>query len=912
MSSKDLIIEGARQNNLKNISLSLPHNKVIAITGVSGSGKSSLAFDTIFAEGQWRFLESLSTYARLFIEKLDRPDVDAIYNIRPAIALEQKNPVKGSRSTVGTLTEIYDIFRVIFAHVAKPYCPKCNVEIRRWDVSAIKAHLLKQYLNCRLAVAFKSSLNISTLNNLGYHRFWHDDRFMTSEELADTSYQSITVVVDRLVISDDARLADSLETAWREGDGALIAILFKDNSQIESLLFSRQGCCDYCGYEAKEPSALMFSFNHPLGACPECKGFGYQLVFDEDLLVPDKDKSLAGGAIAIWQGEGYSWWQEQMLRGMEQLGVDVNKPFCKLTEDEKKLLYGGADNFYGINSFFEELHAQKYKFHVRVLLSRLRSPILCPVCEGTRLNSEALIYKIDGKSIADISAMNLKALRQWLSDISLSPKEQELTRDAFGIVRKKLDFLLRVGMGYLSLHRQSKTLSGGEYQRVNLSNQLGSALTGSIYVLDEPTIGLHPRDTQRVIEIMKELARPGNTIIVVEHDLDVIANSDWVVELGPGGGSQGGEVIFAGSSEDFKNSETLTASYLRHKPSIALLSKPFSTSYKLTFVNCTGHNLKGITVNIPLSGLTVVTGVSGSGKSSLVIDTIYQNLAKALKQDTSAEALPCERIIGLEHVYAVNVIDQKPIAKTPRSNLATYLKAFEPIRRLFASQPEAKANGYTAGFFSFNTPGGRCEVCKGEGMQRLEMYFFEDVYARCEACKGRRFKEEALRVKYKGKNIYDVLELTVDDAIVFFRNVPEIVKRLALAKEIGLGYLKLGQSANTFSGGETQRLKICSCLQSTVIHQRKTLYILDEPTVGLHSEDVARLMSVLKKIIVSGSPVIMIEHNLDVIASANWVIDLGPEGGDEGGQVLYEGDVQGLLACEDSYTALHLRRYLRV
>jgi excinuclease ABC subunit A len=919
MPKYELIIEGARQNNLKNINLRLPHNKVIAVTGVSGSGKSSLAFDTIFAEGQWRFIESLSTYARLFLEKLDRPDVDAIHNIRPAIALEQKNPVKGSRSTVGTLTEIYDLLRVLYSRVAIPHCPNCGKEIRKWDSSQIVFELLEKYLDEKAVILFETEESMESLKQRGFHRVWIDGevRDIDNFKFQISNFKFVEVVLDRLIIRDEPRLSDSIEMAWKEGKEKLKIIVFKEKGK-ETLKFSSKNSCDDCNIELPEPAPILFSFNHPVCACPECKGFGNVLIYDEDIIVPDKYLSLSEGAISIWEKPGYTWWKEQMIKGAKKSGIDVNKPYNEITKAEKDIIFRGNQHFYGINDFFEELESKRYKLHVRVLLSRYRSPVVCPRCKGKRLCENALAYKIDGIDIAELSNMPVSQILQWFKTLQLSPMQKEISKEVIRQIILKLQFLERVGLDYLTLSRQARTLSGGEYQRVNLSNQLASALTGTLYVLDEPTIGLHPRDTRRIAEIMRELSSLGNTIIVVEHDRDIISFSDWVVEMGPGGGHMGGEVVFSGPMEEFLKTDTLTARYIKSRNPLSVMSNEFKKQNNasrithrslLSLYGASGNNLKNVTLKIPLKTLTVVTGVSGSGKSSLIVETLYLAMARHFRIEPE-HPLPYKSIEGLEKIKVVRLIDQSPIGKTPRSNPLTYLKIFDPIRKLFAQQMEAKAHGYTPGFFSFNVPGGRCETCKGEGYQKMEMYFFEDIFVRCEDCKGRRYKEEALRVTYKGKNISDVLDMTVDEAFEFFSGVSEISSKLTLMKDIGLGYLRLGQPATTLSGGEAQRLKICAELNSSsVTRQSSLLYILDEPTVGLHHNDVLKFMKIIRKLIESGNTVVIIEHNLDVISQADWVIDLGPEGGDKGGNIIFEGTPEELKRAENSYTGQYLREY---
>ena len=918
MSNLDLIIEGARQNNLKDITLRLPHNQIIAVTGVSGSGKSSLAFDTIFAEGQWRFIESLSTYARLFLEKLDRPDVDAIHNIRPAIALEQKNPVRGSRSTVGTLTELYDLFRVLYSRIAIPYCPKCGKEIRRWDTSQITSELLEKYPNGRALIIFETSEPPESLRQRGFHRVWSGGEAVDIRDLPKDAPATIEVVLDRLALRDEPRLSDSIETAWKEGREKVKVIVLRahDTASEITLRFSSNNTCDDCAVSLPEPTPILFSFNHPVCACPECKGFGNILIYDEDLIIPDNTLSLSGGAIALWEKPGYKWWRDQMIKGAKKTGIPTTKPFSNLSKQEKSIIFKGNELFYGLDSFFEKMESKRYKLHVRVLLSRYRSPVTCPKCGGLRLCEVALAYKIEGMHIAGLSDMPISKALRWFESLQLSPMQEDIAKEAVRQILMKLRFLVRVGLEYLTLNRQAKTLSGGEYQRVNLSNQLASGLTGTLYVLDEPTIGLHPRDTRRIAEIMKELASLGNTIIVVEHDKDIISSSDWVVELGPYGGHMGGEVVFSGPMNEFLKSDTLTSRYIRglDKSYIAVprrKEKEYqlrTRDYSLTLYGASGNNLRNVTLRIPLESLTVVSGVSGSGKSSLIVETLHHALARHFRVEPE-QPLPYKKIKGLENIKGVRLIDQSPIGKTPRSNPLTYLKMFDQVRKIFSQQLEARAHGYSPGYFSFNVPGGRCETCKGEGSQKMEMYFFEDIFVTCEECKGRRYKSEALRVYYRGKNINDILKMTVDDGIVFFSDVQEIKSRLVLMKDIGLGYLRLGQSATTLSGGEAQRLKICAELSlNSKPHSKGVLYILDEPTVGLHHNDVIMLMKIIRKLVISGNTVVIIEHNLDVISQADWVIDLGPEGGDRGGAILFEGTPEELKNVEVSYTGKYLKQ----
>ncbi|MCE5193876.1 MAG: excinuclease ABC subunit UvrA [Nitrospiraceae bacterium] len=933
MSQEELIIEGARQNNLKNITLRLPHNKVIAVTGVSGSGKSSLAFDTVFAEGQWRFIESLSTYARLFLEKLDRPDVDAIHNIRPAIALEQKNPVKGSRSTVGTLTEIYDLLRLLYSKISVPFCPKCNKEIRKWDASQIASELVEKYNEQKAVIIFNSNKSPEYLIKQGFQRIWLNGEILELQTEAEKygtviktkkqteSTKSYDVVLDRLVIKDEPRLADSVEMAWREGHGKIKVIIINAENIIR--IFSSENTCEECDIELPEPSPLLFSFNHPVGACPECRGFGNALIYDEDLIVPDKYISISEGAVDIWEKAGYKWWRKQLIAGAKKSGISLKKPYNELSADEKERLFKGTDDFYGIDDFFKELEGKRYKLHVRVFLSRYRKPVICPLCKGKRLKREALAYKISNLDIAELCDLPISEMVGFFKNSDMSFFQRDIAKELLRQINSKLQFLSRVGLDYLSLNRQGKTLSGGEYQRINLSNQLGSFLTGTLYVLDEPTVGLHPRDTERIAKIMAELSDLGNTIIVVEHDREIIESSDWIVELGPEGGHKGGAVIFSGTIKDFLKSETLTAEFIKNKGvenseiwiHKAKVSYPLSRTKYLTLYGASGNNLKSVDLKIPLGTLTSVTGVSGSGKSSLVVETLYRALARHFKVEPEI-SLPYRDIQGAEFIKNIKLIDQTSLGKSPRSNAVTYLKIFDSIRKIFSEQLESRSHGYSPGFFSFNVPGGRCETCRGEGYEKMEMYFFEDLYVKCEECSGKRYKPAALNVHYRGKNINDILNMTVDEAAEFFHDILQIKSRLSLMQEIGLGYLRIGQPATTFSGGEAQRIKICGELigagsPGTFANKNKPqyLYILDEPTVGLHFRDVKALLIVLQKLVDAGNTVLVIEHNLDVIRLSDWIIDLGPEGGEKGGRIIFEGTPGELIKSKESYTGKYLKKY---
>ena len=908
----ELIIEGAKQNNLKNISLVLPHDKVIAVTGVSGSGKSSLAFDTIFAEGQWRFIESLSTYARLFLEKMDRPAVDAIRNIRPAIALEQRNPVRGSRSIVGTITEIYDYFRLLYSKLAVPVCPNCGAVITKWQPTTVKEGLLKGYGGRRALIVFDSPRSPGELKKDGFYRYLRDGRVEEFGDVRDTALKgNITVVLDRLVIRDEPRLADSIETAFRHGEGRM-KVLLAEGAGFSELRFSAGNICDNCGRELPEPTPLLFSFNHPVGACPECKGFGNILRYAEDLIVPDPYLSVSEGAIEPWEKPAYRWWKRQMLKALKGR-FPVGTPWRELAASDKQLLFKGGAGFYGIDDFFEDLEGRRYKLHVRVFLSRYRKGQTCPACKGKRLRPEALAYTIGGRDIADLTRLPIGELQRLFllpgrdGFLSLSPAGAEIAREPLRQINLKLGFLIRVGLDYLGLDRETRTLSGGEYQRVNLSNQLASRLTGTLYVLDEPTVGLHPRDTERVAEVMAELSALGNTIIVVEHDKGIIERADWIVELGPGGGQFGGEVLFSGPREEFlAGADTLTARYMRGGARLQPARPGRRPAGWLQLSGAKGHNLKNIDLKVPLGALTVVSGVSGSGKSSLVVETLYRALARQLRLEPE-QPLPFSSMRGAEAVHGVKLIDQAPIGRTPRSNPVTYLKIFDQIRKLYAAQPEARAHGYGPGFFSFNVPGGRCPACEGAGYQKFEMYFFEDLYIKCEECGGRRYSPEALRVRYREKDISQVLEMTVAEAHDFFGEFPGVTEKLARLMESGLGYLSLGQPATTLSGGEAQRLKICAEFGESF--RAGLLYVLDEPTVGLHHHDVEALLKMLGKLVERGNTVVVIEHNLDMVGAADWVVDMGPGGGDRGGRIIFQGPPEDILEEPRSYTGQYLKKY---
>jgi len=915
-----LIIKGARQNNLQNIDLLIPHNRLTVITGISGSGKSSLAFDTIYAEGQWRFIECMSSYARVFIEKLPRPDVDLIDNLRPTIALEQRNPVKGSRATVGTHTEIYDYLRIIFSKVAKPFCPNCQIEIKKWNPSLVSEELLNKYSGKRAFIIFETKEKPEKLISKGFTKiFIIEDKNQYVKDLQDHIKQTETtdsflIIADRLKINDKSRLIDSLEIAFKMGD---VKVYIVDDKILIS--FPTELKCPNCNTKFEEPNPSIFSFNHPQGACPECKGFGYILTYDENLIIPDKELSINEGAIEIFEKPALKWWKKQLIKGATLSGINVHAPYRTLPKEHRELIFSGNQYFYGIKDFFDELERKRYKIHVRVFLSKIRKPFLCPLCKGKRLNESSLIYKLNGKDIGELNFMNVKQLKQWLKSLNLSSEESKVSQEAIQQIIQKLNFLERVGLSYLTLDRQIKTLSGGEYQRLNISNQLANRLTSTLYVLDEPTVGLHPRDTDKIIEVLKEITDYGNTVVVVEHDREVISRADWIVELGPGGGSFGGRIIYSGTMEKFLHTSSSTANYIKSQEHKNFNNRNFTkeTQKKYNFIilkGAKGHNLKNITVSFPLNALTVVTGVSGSGKSSLIVDTLYRGLLKKLGLDTQ-EPLYFETIEGIQSIKTVKLIDQSPIGRTPKSIPVTYLGIYNKIREIFAYQKDAKQRKFSSGHFSLNSPLGQCPVCKGEGFVRVEMYFFEDLFLLCEECEGKRFKKEVLEVKYKDKNIHEVLSMSFDEAYDFFNENSSLREKIDIVRDLGLGYLKLGQPATTLSGGEAQRLKICAEILNSLTSKTKSslkgfIYILDEPTVGLHHEDVKKFLNVIKKLIDKSATIIIIEHNLDVIYHADWIIDLGPEGGEEGGSLIYEGSLHDFLKIENSYTSRYLKDYL--
>ena len=938
----EIVIEGAREHNLKNVSLRLPREQFIVVTGPSGSGKSSLAFDTIYAEGHRRYVESLSTYARQFLERVDKPDVDFIEGISPAIAIEQYNPVKHSRSTVGTASEIYDYLRLLFAKAGGIHCPACGKPVRPATVDSTVGLLLEGFQGARGFVLFPLAPvspgelegRLAALQAQGFIRLMMEGEVLDAapghagrllEKLTGAAGEApksrgrraapaagpllrgLRVVADRLVFSagNRARLGEAFETAFREGEGVAEAQVVDG----PLLRFSQRLEC--CGRSFEPPTPLTFSFNNPQGACPECGGFGNTLNLDEALIIPNPRLTLAQGAVEPWTRPRYRrHFGKQLQEAAEREGLDIHRPWQDLPKKQKCTVLEGSEALLGVFPFFERLKRKKYKVWVRVFIRRYQTLQQCASCGGARLRPEAMWVLLGGETIAALCAMPVERLRAYFQAPPLTPEQHERARDILKQIRDRLEFLHEVGLDYLTLDRETRTLSGGEHQRINLANQLGAHLTGTLYILDEPTIGLHPRDNARLIHILKGLVERGNTLLVVEHDRDVIEQADHIVDLGPGAGERGGEVVFAGPRRDLPGcAVSVTAKYLTGARRVIPRrprERAGANGRVLTLLGASENNLKEVDFRVPLGKLVAVTGVSGSGKSTLVHDTLFPALARIL-HDSKDPIGRFREIQGFEQLSAAVLLDQSPIGKSPRSNPITYLKGYDSVRRLFAETAAARGLGYGPGHFSFNSAGGRCESCAGSGFQKIEMHFMADLYVRCADCEGKRFKPQALEVRYKGLSIHEVLNLTVEEASLFFDDVPSIVSKLLVLRDVGLGYLRIGQPVNTLSGGEAQRLKIAGHLAAKP--PRGVLYLMDEPTTGLHFQDVERLLEVLLRLVALGNTVVVIEHNLDVIRAADWVVDLGPEGGDAGGRIVVEGPPAEVARCSDSRTGAFLRAY---
>ena len=915
-------IRGARVHNLKGIDLDIPHSKFIVVTGLSGSGKSTLAFDTIFAEGQRRYVESLSAYARQFLGRVEKPDVDLIEGIAPAIAIEQKVISRNPRSTVGTVTEIYDYLKLLFARLGRTYSPKTGLEIRCYEVDDVVAHILDMARGTKLVVAAPLLLKQSegiiermlTLMEDGVSRVRYRGEVMSIEAFMpqvdnDMRMEDVMVVVDRITLVEGedvvSRLTDSVARAMGYGSGMVHIITDK----VETFT-SRY---DEDGISYERPTEHLFSFNNPMGACPECEGYGRIVGIDEELVVPDKSKSLYEGAVACWNGASMSRWKQEMVLGAAKAGLSIHTPYHQLSDAEREMVWRGTEHFYGIDDFFAYVDTQRHKVQYRVLKSRYMGKTLCPSCHGTRLRPEALNVKIGGRNIAELVTMTIAELTTFFDNLHLDEHDAKASSRLLAEIRSRLKCLVDVGLHYLTLDRLASTLSGGESQRINLSRSLGSNLVGSMYILDEPSIGLHPRDTNRLIGVLKQLRDLDNTVIVVEHEEEVMRAADWIVDMGPEAGVGGGRVVYNGPAEEIESAEgSLTADYLAGRRGISVPARRRAAAGYITVRGARHNNLKNIDVKIPLGVLVCITGVSGSGKSSLADDILYPALKRKLAETTLTPGDHDTIEVDRHMLQGVEMVSQSPIGKSTRSNPVTYIKAWDEIRKLYAEQPYAKHTGIMATAFSFNMPGGRCEECQGEGVIKVGMQFMADVELTCEACGGMRFKPEILEVKYRGKSIYDILELSVDEAIKFFAEDRDnatcrrIVERIRPLQQVGLGYVKLGQSSSTLSGGESQRVKLASFLTKERTAER-LMFIFDEPTTGLHFHDIVRLLGAFDALIERGHTVVVVEHNMDVIKCADWVIDLGPEAGAEGGEVVVAGTPEEVARCEKSYTGHFLK-----
>ena len=962
MSNESIVVRGARVHNLKNIDFEIPHNQLTVVTGVSGSGKSSLAFDTVYAEGQRRYVESLSAYARQFLERIEKPDVDVIDGIAPAVAIRQKNTTRNPRSTVATATEIYDYLRLLYARVGRTYCLNCGQEVKKDTVDEVTERILALGEGTRVQVFFplqpppkpsepekpkgrrtakkkpvKPAVDDSylkerlfELRKRGYNRLYQNGRiveFSTPESLLDLNFaEPVLVLIDRISVSPDSRLriVDSIEQGYREAGEVLFETSPREGEAAQTFRFSQRFECKQCNIRYEEPEPRLFSFNNPFGACPRCQGFGNTIDFDLNLVIPNKTLTLAEGAIEPWTKPKYKPLATEMRRYARAANVPLDVPWQDLTADQQSFIIGGDGKFFGVRGFFQHLERKKYKLHVRVFLSRYRGYSVCSECSGLRLRREARQVRVGGKDICQVTAMTVEGATRFFSQVELSRQQADIAGKLLEEINDRLRYLNDVGLEYLTLDRLSSTLSGGEAQRIQLATSLGSRLVGTLYVLDEPSIGLHSRDTTRLIKILHDLRDLGNTILVVEHDVEIMRSADRIIDLGPGAGENGGRLIASGTYDEIRhNPASLTGRYLNGELRIQPPAvRRTGTGRKIKLTGARAHNLKRVNVAIPLGMLVCITGVSGSGKSTLVHDVLYNALAAEKGQVTGGPGAEVERVEGGEWIDEVVLVDQSPIGRTPRSNPVTYIKAFDGIRELFASLPESEKRGYTAGHFSFNIPGGRCEACQGDGTVTVEMQFLADVELICEECKGTRYKPEVLEVRFHGKNIHDVLDLTIKEALHFFSGVPKIVEKLRVLEEVGLGYLRLGQSATTLSGGEAQRMKLGAHLQPRLRdigkprserdkRQPRMLYIFDEPTTGLHFDDVSKLLAAFRRLIEAGGSIVVIEHNLDVIKTADWVIDLGPEGGTRGGEVVAVGPPEAIADAPNSYTGRWLAHVLQ-
>ena len=949
-----IVVRGARVNNLKNISFSIPINSLTVVTGVSGSGKSSLAFDTIYAEGQRRYVESLSAYARQFLERMDKPDVDEVLGICPAIAINQKNSTRNPRSTVATQTEIFDYLRLLYARVGRTICRRCGSEVKRDTPQSVADSILQLQEGTRFYVLFpatagtsniekggylteavagggakqrkakraksqQSSINVKahlmSLMQRGFTRLYDSQRdqvieLETPDSFTGENFDNVFVLVDRLVVRPDSasRLVDSLETCYHEGHGQAVIQTHGDNPVL--LSFSEKFECKNCGLAYVLPEPRLFSFNNPFGACPTCQGFGNTIGLDLNLVIPKRELSLGAGAIEPFTKPQFEWWNNELKKFAKREGISMTTPFTELPIEQQRAVIEGQNGFEGVKGLFDWLETKKYKLHVRVFLSKYRGHTICPECGGGRLRAEARDVYVGGKTLPAVCRLSIKEGFSFFNDVQLSEEETAIAGRLLGEIRSRLKFLLDVGLEYLTLDRLASTLSGGEAQRIQLATHLGSSLVGALYVLDEPSIGLHSRDSARLIELLHNLRDLGNTVLVVEHEAEMMRAADHILDIGLGAGELGGDVVYEGSYNGLIKDETsLTGKYLRGEAQIkAPKERRQPGKHQLVIRGAQEHNLKSIDLTIPLNALVCVTGVSGSGKSTLVHNCLYAGL-KSQRGDWQGAVGTFSILEGGKYLDDVIMVDQSPIGRTPRSNPVTYIKVYDAIREAFASTREAQARGYNASHFSFNVPGGRCDTCEGDGTVTVEMQFLADVDLVCEECKGTRFKSSILDIKYRGKNIHEVLNLTIREAMSFFAHSNRISSKLKVLDDVGLGYLRLGQSATTLSGGEAQRVKLASYLAKR--SGDHTLYIFDEPTTGLHFDDINKLLSSFRRLLDAGASLIVIEHNLDVIKTADWIIDLGPEGGDRGGKVIAEGTPEDLIKVEESFTGKFLGEHLK-
>ncbi|MDA3879229.1 MAG: excinuclease ABC subunit UvrA [Prolixibacteraceae bacterium] len=922
--SNHIHIKGARLHNLKDIEIKIPRNKFVVITGVSGSGKSTLAFDTLYAEGQRRYVESLSSYARQFLGRINKPEVDFIKGIPPAIAIEQKVNTRNPRSTVGTSTEIYDYLKLLFSRAGKTISPISDKEVKKHDVTDVVDYILSFSQKTRILILAplksyhdrKLEDEMSLLFQQGFTRLESDGKIFKIDtadaiEVIHKNRDNINIVIDRITVKNDddtkSRIADSVQAAFNEGRGICIVKALNDNNITEKS-FSHRFEIDGMSFE--EPSLDMFSFNNPVGACPRCEGYGKVIGVDIDLVIPNKNLSIYDDAVACWKGEKMSEWKNELINHASKFNFSIHKPYCELTTEQQQLLWTGNKYFHGLNDFFSYMESNSYKIQYRVMMARYRGKTVCPDCGGSRLKKEAGYVKIKGKSIQELVLKPVSELKEIFKHIEFDKHEIKLTERLLREINNRLTFLCDVGLGYLTLNRLSSTLSGGESQRINLATSLGSSLVGSLYILDEPSIGLHSRDTQRLLSVLTKLRELGNTVVVVEHDEEIIRAADFVLDIGPKAGVHGGEIMFYGSQNDLLHDEkSLTAAYLNNNLAIPLPTIRRKWNNYIEISGARENNLKNIDVKVPLNIMTVVTGVSGSGKSTLVKQVFYPALAKKFGQ-YGEQTGKHDRLLGDIHlIHSIEFVDQNPIGKSSRSNPVTYLKAYDEIRALFARQQAAKVLGLKPSHFSFNVDGGRCDECLGEGQIKVEMQFMADIYLSCESCGGKRFKEDILDVKYKDHSIHDILELTVNEAIELFdkkskNGEQKIAARLKPLQDVGLGYIRLGQSSSTLSGGESQRVKLASFLAKE--KQEHTLFIFDEPTTGLHFHDINTLLKSLNALIDRGHTVLIVEHNLEIIKSADWIIDMGPDGGDKGGQVVFEGTPESIVSIDGSHTGKSL------